>query len=189
VETYVDRHKLEIFDLPGFLDPFRRLVSICLGPGDVPAELKQEVFTVAAQASGCRHCQAHGAYGLHIMGASLERIQALWNFETSDLFAAKDRTALRFARDAGLSPNLVTAAHYRELRQHYSDRQIKELLAVIAISGFLNRYSDTLAVVTDAESADWAREALTPVGWEPGKHSGAREEQRPGYPRTPEAKS
>lgn len=156
---------------------------MCFGPGEAPDHLKMEVFTVCAQASGCWHCQAHGAYGLHLAGTPLERIQALWSYEVSPIFSDSDRVALRFARDAGLSPNMVTAEHYEDLRSHFTDRQIKEFLAVIALSGFLNRYSDTLAVVTDSESSDWAREALAPVGWDIGKHAGAEEERRTGYPK------
>lgn len=149
-----------------------------MGPGGIPDRLKSEVFTVASLASGCRHCQAHGAYGLHLRGVNTERIQALWTFERSPLFTDAERAALRLACDAGAVPNGVTAQHFEDLRRHFSDDQIKEMLAVIALTGFLNRYSDTLSVVTDQESADWALEHLAPVGWALGKHAGAASEQR-----------
>lgn len=84
---------------------------------------------------------------------------------------------------AGASPNAVTPKHYASLRRHYSDQQITELLGVVAMSGFLNRYSDTLAVVTDQESVDWASRVLGPVGWSQGKHTGSGAEQRGGFPR------
>lgn len=180
--AYRDRNKLEIFAWPELMEAFGRLAGIALGPGKISRQLKSEIFTVVSTASGCHHCQAHGAYGLHLNGTSLERIQALWTFEESPLFSGADRAALRLARDAGLVPNLVTAAHFEELRRHYSDEEIREFLAVIAISGFLNRYSDTLAVVTDQESADWAREYLSPVGWALGKHAGEDSEQRANFP-------
>jgi hypothetical protein len=61
------------------------------------------------------------------------------------------------------------------------------LLGVVALSGMLNRYSDTLAVVTDQESVDWAREFIAPVGWELGKHAGAKSEQRTAAPFGPRA--
>lgn len=183
---YSNRHKLEIFNLSAVFGPFMELVCATLGPGSVTKELKGEVFTVAALASGCRHCQAHGAYGLHLDGMSNERIQALWNFETSPHFNDQDRAALRLASAAGAVPNAVRPEHFGELRKYFEDTQISELLAVIAMSGFLNRYSDTLAVVTDRESADWASKILSTVGWELGKHAGSPEEQRPGFPRMEE---
>lgn len=165
-----------------------QLVRTILGPGEVTKELKGEVFTVASIAAGCGHCQAHGAYGLHLDGASNNRILALWDFESSPLFGDAERAALKFARASAVVPNAVTPEHFEELRQYFGDRQISELLAVIALGGFLNRYSDTLAVVTDSESADWACEFLAPAGWQPGKHTGSAEERRPGYPRVVEKK-
>ncbi len=179
---YRDRNRLEIFSSRAVAKPFFELVDVIMGPGQIPRPLKGEVFTVASLAAGCRHCQAHGAYGLHLRGASTERIQALWDFERSPHFNESDRAALRLARDAGVVPNAVAAHHYEDLRRHFSDDQIRELLAVIALTGFLNRYSDTLAVVTDQESADWAMQHLASVGWTLGKHAGAVSEQRTGAP-------
>ena len=41
---------------------------------------------MASIASGCRHCQAHGAYTLHLMGVDEDRIRDIWTFETSAAF-------------------------------------------------------------------------------------------------------
>jgi alkylhydroperoxidase family enzyme len=181
--VYSNRQKLEIFNLPGVFEPFMQLARTVFGSGDVTKALKGEVFTVASIAAGCRHCQAHGAYGLHLDGASNGRILALWEFGTSPLFSDAERAALRLAQASGVVPNAATAEHFEELRRYFNDRQISELLAVIALGGFLNRYSDTLAVVTDRESAEWACQFLAPAGWHPGKHTGTAEEQRPAFPR------
>lgn len=177
-----DRQKLEIFNWPELARALGPVGKLCLSEGALSRSLKAEAFTILSLASGCRHCQAHGGYMLHLDGASSERIQALWDFERSDLFTAAERAVLSFALAAGSSPNAVTPEHFAALREHYLDRQITELLAVVAISGFLNRYSDTLSVVTDQESVDWATQILGPVGWTPGKHVGASEEQRPWFP-------
>ncbi len=146
--------------------------------GEVPNDLKFMVFTVASVAAGCQHCQAHGAYFLSGMGQEIPRIHALWDFEWSDLFAEKEKAALRLARDAAQVPNAVTPDHFVALRQHWSDEEITELLAVVALGGFLNRWNDTMAVVTDQASVDWASANLAAVGWGLGKHAGASEEQR-----------
>lgn len=178
-----DRHKLEIFNWPELARHFGPLAQICLGDGELPGQLKQEAFMLLSLASGCRHCQAHGGYGLHLAGVAAERIQALWDFERSELFFDAERAVYYFALAAGASPNAVTPEHFERLRRHFTDRHISELLAVVAISGFLNRYSDTLAVVTDQESVDWASRVLGPVGWTQGKHVGSSKEQRAGFPR------
>jgi hypothetical protein len=42
-------------------------------------------------------------------------------------------------------PNAVTDAHFAELKKHYTDAQIVEIVAVISLFGFLNRFNDTTA--------------------------------------------
>lgn len=140
------------------------------------------VFTVASLATGCRHCQAHGAFGLDRLGLDLAKIQALWSFETSDLFSERERAALRLAVAAACVPNAVESTHHADLRAHFSDEEVRALLGVVALAGFMNRYNDSLATVTDAESRDWAAANLAGVGWDIGKHVGAAHEQRSGPP-------
>lgn len=179
---YHDRHRLDFSTWPEFVELYTKLRNLILGAGEVQPEIKLEIFTVASLASGCRHCQAHGSYGLHLHGTKTARIQGLWDFEHSDLFSESDRAVLRLARDAAFSPNAVTPEHFEELSRHFNDRKIVEMLAVVGLSGFLNRYMDTTAVVTDQESVEWARKYLKPLGWDIGKHQGAMEEQRAAFP-------
>lgn len=140
------------------------------------------VFTVASLAAGCRHCQAHGAFGLDKMGVPLNKIQALWSFEQSELFSDREKAALRLGLAGGMSPNGIEAEHHAGIRAHFSDEEARTLISVIALSGFMNRYTDSLATVTDAESRDWATTHLGGLGWSIGKHVGEQHEQRSGPP-------
>jgi Carboxymuconolactone decarboxylase family len=143
-------------------------------------EMNLMVFTVASTASGCRHCQAHGSVGLtRAAGATPERVRELSSFETSEAFTEREVAALRFAQGAGSTPNAVTPEHHEALRENFSDQEVRTLLAVAAVSGWMNRFNDSLATVTDNGSAVWAAEHLGSVGWELGKHAGADDERRP----------
>ncbi len=178
------RHLIEGAIRPGVLDAFNNLNAETMMHNGLGIQLTLEIFTVASLGAGCRHCQSHGAYGLSQSGVDTERIQALWSFETSELFSAADRAAFRFALAAGQAPSAVTAAHHREMRAHFTDSQIADAVAIICIAGWLNRWNDTLATVTDQESVDWATKNLGDVGWSVGKHAGAPEEQRLAHPIT-----
>ena len=146
-------------------------------------ELNLMVFTVASLAAGCKHCQAHGGFGLtKMVGTPKEKVLALWNFENSELFNDRERAALRFGLAGGSSPNGVTPDHHAAIREHFSDEEARTLLAVVAMSGLLNRFNDTLAVVTDSTAADWAEANLVPLGWSIGKHVGADHERRADLP-------
>jgi len=175
---YKDRQGFEMENWPELRSKANELTSLVLGGGQIPRRLKFEIFTVASQSAGCRHCQSHGAYLLNKTGAGVDRIKALWSYQTSEHFTDAERAALDLARLAGLSPNLSGPENFEELRKHYSDRQIIEIVAVISVSGWLNRWNDTIATVTDQVAVDFATEHLSEVGWDIGKHVGAPHEQR-----------
>jgi alkylhydroperoxidase family enzyme len=182
--TYQDRQEFEMGHWPELRETWNQMIQLVFPEREVSGELKQLVFTVASLASGCRQCQSHGAYHLHKIGVSDEKIQALWSFETSDLFTDAERAALRLAMAAGVAPNMTEPENFVEMRQHFTNIQIVEILAVIAVGGYLNRWNDTIATVTDQESVDFADQVLRQVGWDPGKHVGASEEQRKAHPIT-----
>jgi alkylhydroperoxidase family enzyme len=179
--AFQDRQQWDLDAWPEMYSALKNLQAIIFlsEPG---IELNLMVFTIASLASGCRHCQAHGAYGLDGLGVALEKIQAMWTFESSDLFDDRERAALRFGLAAGLVPNAVTPEHHDDLRRHFSDAEVRTLMAVAGLSGFMNRYNDSLATVTDAESSRWAAINLSPLGWDIGKHIGADHERRAGPP-------
>ena len=155
---------------PEILRAFSELITRIWRTGTVPVGLKPLVAIVASTAAGCRYCQAHEAVDAKMRGVPEEKIEAIWDFERSPLFSEAERSALRFARDASLVPNEVTAAHFEDLRRHWDDGQIVELLAVIGLFGFLNRWNDTMA--TDLEDVPLAFASRTlGQGWGgPGKH-------------------
>jgi hypothetical protein len=73
------------------------------------------------------------------------------------------------ASPASLVPNAVTPAHFEDLRSHWDDGQIVEILAVVSLFGFLNRWNDTMA--TDLEEIPSAFAGATlGATWDPGKH-------------------
>ena len=179
---YQNRQNWDLPSWPEMYDKLKELQVMIAASPPGPA-LNLMTFTISSLASGCRHCQAHGAYGLDQMGVPLEKIQALWEFETSDLFDDRERAALRLGLAAGVSPSAVTPEHHADLRKHFSDAEARTLIGVIALGGFMNRYNDTLATVTDDESRDWAQLNLANLGWTIGKHTGAEGEQRPAPPK------
>jgi alkylhydroperoxidase family enzyme len=186
---YQNRQNLEFFAWPELRDNFLDLVDLVMvKDGNITQQLRAEIFTMASVASGCLHCQSHGAYSLHLMDVDEHRIRSIWKFEQSELFSEAEKVALRLARDGASVPNMVEASHFTALRDHYSDRQIVEMLAVISLAGWYNRWNDSIATVTDQESVDWANEHLKQVGWDQGKHKGEKQEQRKKHPRSTDMK-
>ena len=156
---------------PALLSAMQPLVGVIYGPGELDDGLKRLVALMVSSASGCRYCQAHTAHGSSAApGIADEKIAAVWEFETSPLFDEAERAALRVAMGAGQVPNGVTDAQFAALREHFSDRQIMELVGVICLFGFLNRWNDTLATELESVPSDFAAATLPEDHWAPGKH-------------------
>jgi uncharacterized peroxidase-related enzyme len=159
---------------PEILKAFGALNQAVLYEGTAPTDLKVLVTLVASTAAGCRYCQAHMATRAGFYDTQAEKIESVWDFETSPLFDEAERAALRLARDAATVPNAVTEAHFVDLREHFDDGQIVEIVASIALFGYLNRWNDTMA--TELEEFPFAKtsETLGGRGWEAGKHAPAQ---------------
>lgn len=156
---------------PNIARAFMDLNRAVLYEGTVPEELKMLVSLIASQTSGCRYCQAHMANLSSIYKASDAKIRAVWEFETSELFSAAERAALRLAYHASLVPNEATAEDFADLKEHFDDGQIVEIVASIALFGYLNRWNDTMATDLEDYPASVALRTIGAVGWTPGKHA------------------
>jgi uncharacterized peroxidase-related enzyme len=155
---------------PELLQSFTQMAGTVLGQSEVDRGLKQLVAFVASNAAGCRYCQAHTSHNAVRAGIAKQKLQAAFEFEASDLFNDAERAALRVALHAGMVPNAVEPTHFEALKTHYNDKQIVEIVAVISLFGFLNRWNDTMATQLEGPAIAFAEEVLGPNGWDGGKH-------------------
>jgi AhpD family alkylhydroperoxidase len=157
--------------IPQILDGFGALAVGVSTAGFIEPGLSQMIANVTSLASGCRYCQAHTAAHAEHVGVDAEKIEHLWEFETSELFTQAERVALRVALGAGGAPNSVTDDHFAALSEHYSNEAVVQIVGTIAMFGFLNRWNDTMATTLEDEPLAFAHNHLSGSGWEPGKHA------------------
>jgi uncharacterized peroxidase-related enzyme len=155
---------------PEIARAFQQLFVAVMRSGEVDPGLKQLVAHLASVSAGCRYCQAHTATGAAHTGVDEAKIEALFEFETSPRFTDAERAALRLARDAALVPNAVTDQHFDDLRAHFSEPEIIEIMAAISVFGFLNRWNDSLATDLEDVPHDFAAQHLRGIDWSPGNH-------------------
>jgi uncharacterized peroxidase-related enzyme len=131
---------------PELLAAFAVLAAtIIVRPGRVRPGLKALIMYMVSRSSGCQYCAAHSANLAALRNVPTRKIEALAQFEQSPEFSEAERAALRFAQTAGHVANAVGDTEFAELRRHFDDDQILEMVAVLALLGFLNRWNDTLA--------------------------------------------
>jgi uncharacterized peroxidase-related enzyme len=138
--------------------------------GRVDMKLKRLMSHVASRSAGCSYCMAHTAEGAAKLGVEQAKLDAVWDYQSSPLFSPAERAALDVAVAAGCVPNAVTDEMFLELRKHWSDEQIVEIVGVIAAFGFLNRWNDTFATPLEDEPLEFAEKHLAAHGWDGSKH-------------------
>ena len=99
------------------------LGATVLNSGELDAGLKQMIAFAVSNVAGCRYCQAHTANSAQKNNVSAEKIQAVFEYESNDLFSDQEKAALRVAVHAGMVPNAVEAEHMSELSKHFSEKQ------------------------------------------------------------------
>lgn len=138
--------------------------------GSIPFGLKNLIGAVGSKAAGCMYCTAHTTSNANRSGIDDAKIAAIWEFETSDLFSQAERAALSFAQAASQVPNMTSEADFAELRKHFTEFQIVEIMSVVAMFGYLNRWNDTMATTLEEEPTAFAESTIAPAGWTAGKH-------------------
>jgi uncharacterized peroxidase-related enzyme len=141
--------------------------------GSIPFALKSLIGNMASKSAGCMYCVAHTGSNSSRAGVDGKKIAAMWQFETSDLFSEAERAALTFAQAAAQAPSAVTEADFAELRRHFTDFQIVEIMSVVAMFGYLNRWNDSMATTLEEEPTAFAEQAMAGAGWSAGKHAAA----------------
>ena len=155
---------------PNIVRAFMALNQAVLYEGTVPEETKMLISIASSYAAGCLYCQSHMANLASIYNASDEKIAALWNFDNSNLFNPAERAAIKLAFKAGAQQNESSQADFDELKKHYDDEQIVEIVASIALFGYLNRWNDTMATALEPLAVKVAERAIGGAGWKQGKH-------------------
>jgi len=141
----------------------RQLVGIAkmqrLEPA-IPPDLKWLVAYVTSQSAGCRYCQGHTAFSASKAGVSDEKLQAVFDFEHSDLFTDQERAALRIAIVGGASNGPPSKEMFDDFSSRFTEKQVIEIVAIIALFGFLNRWNSLMDTELEALPGQFAREHL-----------------------------
>ena len=138
--------------------------------GSLTSEFKRLIAFVSSNTTGCRYCQAHTIRAAERYGASKERLENIWNFEQSDCFSDQEKVALKFTREASKVPVATTQEMEEELKQHWSENDIIEIMSVIALFGYLNRWNDVMGTSLEEDAVESANQYLKDKGWDIGKH-------------------
>lgn len=115
---------------PDLLSAFAELSAVVMvRPSRLAPGLKAMIMHAVSQAAGCQYCVAHSANLAGSGSIPVSKMEQLCSYEENQQFNDAERAALRFAQAAGQVPNRVTDAHFEELRRHFIEEEIIEIVA------------------------------------------------------------
>lgn len=145
-------------------------MAVMANDGRVTSALKRLIGYVASHAAGCRYCQAHTIRAAERYGAEQEQMEHVWEYRTHPAFSPSERVALDLAIAASSVPNQVDEALQVRVREYWDDGEIVEIMGVVALFGYLNRWNDSMATTLEEGAEESGRQWLLGDGWERGKH-------------------
>jgi alkylhydroperoxidase family enzyme len=126
---------------------------------------------VSSNATGCRYCQAHAIRAAERYGAEQEQLDHIWEYTTHPAFSEAERAALNFSLAASIIPNAVDQNIKKELYKYWDEGEIVEMLGVISIFVYLNRWNDSMGTSIEQGAVTSGNQYLGKHGWEKGKHA------------------
>ena len=138
--------------------------------GSISSEFKRIIAYISSNTAGCRYCQAHTIRAAERYGGEKERLEQAWDFENSSLFSEAEKVALRFTIAASSVPVSTSQELEQLLQHHWDETDILEIMSVIALFGYLNRWNDVMGTSLEIDAKDSA-ESLLQNQWDIGKHA------------------
>ena len=139
--------------------------------GSVTSSMKREIAYLSSMTTGCRYCEAHAIRAAERYGSSQERLENIWEYKSNAAFSESDRAMFDLAIAASQVPNGVSEEIKARAKKFFSDGEIVEILGVVALFGYLNRWNDSMGTELENPAVKSAEKILEARGWEVGKHS------------------
>jgi alkylhydroperoxidase family enzyme len=80
-------------------------------------------------------------------GASAEKVEALLgDYRKSPLFSPRERLALELAERMTYTGKRVSDEFFNRLKKHFSDEELVELAAVIALENFRSKFNPVFGI-------------------------------------------
>jgi alkylhydroperoxidase family enzyme len=116
---------------------------------------KVRLFWIVSRTNNCQYCLGHQESKLLAAGMTEDQIAALdgdWG-----LYSPAEQAAFAFARKLTYEPHLLDDADIDQLRPHFSDLRILEMVMSIAGNNAINRWKEGVGVPQSQDGGNFGR--------------------------------
>jgi AhpD family alkylhydroperoxidase len=132
-----------------------RMWNELLNGGILPIPLKELVRLRISMKHLCGYCSTVRSNVAKARGLTEEKISEIKNFETSDLFTARERAALRFAGLFKSGDDAIDSDEvYDDLKKNFNEEEIIELALLCAETDGVGKFARSLQMRTWEEACE-----------------------------------
>jgi len=125
---------------PKILKEFTELFKVIMGENKIEPLLKWKIALVISETLKCPFCVSVTEKMLKLLGANEETIEKIKNLST------EDKEILELVKDITLDGHLDQPELFEKMRGKFDETQIVEIISVIGLFNYINRFNNTLAV-------------------------------------------
>ena len=108
--------------------------------------LRSLVTVRVSQLNGCPFCVDLNSATLLRRGVDMTKLEALENWQRSNLFSETERIALEYAEAVTLRSNAIDDELMKRLKKHFDEDAIVELTGLIAFQNLSSKFNSALGV-------------------------------------------
>ena len=131
---------------PEILKEFVELFKAIMGKGTIEPLLKWKIAYVVSQTLKCPFCLDVSEKMLKKFGAEDEVIQKI---KTGEISSSEEKEILELVKDVTLDGHLDQPEIFERLRKKFSPAQIIEIISVMGLFNYINRFNNTLAILPE----------------------------------------
>jgi len=131
---------------PEILKEFVELFKAIMGKGTIEPLLKWKIAYVVSQTLKCPFCLDVSEKMLKKFGAEDEVIQKI---KTGEISSPEEKEILELVKDVTLDGHLDQPKIFERLKEKFTPAQIIEIISVMGLFNYINRFNNTLAILPE----------------------------------------
>ena len=131
---------------PAVMKAFNNAWEVFFRQGVTDHAIKELCRLYISKSVECEYCGGQRSVLARQQGATEDQVDEILNFETSDRFDERERTALEWAMAIAWDPALASDDMWERLHRHFTEAQLVELGHFIALTLGQQRFLKTVGI-------------------------------------------
>ena len=131
---------------PEILKEFVELFKAIMGEGKIESLLKWKIAFIVSQTLKCSFCVDVTEKMLKKFGATEEIVEKVKEIKG---LPEEEREILELVKDVTMDGHLDRPELFEKLKEKFNEAQIVEIVSVIGLFNYINRFNNTLAILPE----------------------------------------